>query len=133
MALVASEGALEDGGTTWETMGGLFMRRASTVVVLVVLMVFVGSTFAFAADFYTDFHARIARQQSRIDNGIKKGELTQGEAQIVQDNLNYIKAESTRLKGDGRLTPKEQKRLMKMLDDNGRMIKDKRKNYRKLY
>jgi len=109
------------------------MRRASTVVMLVMLVVFVGGTIAAAADFYKAIYERVANQQGRIDAGIKKGDLTQSEAQVLQDNLNYIKGEAARLKSDGRFTPDEHKRLQKMLDDNGRMIKDKRKNYRRLY
>jgi uncharacterized protein HemX len=109
------------------------MRRASTVVMLVMLVVFVGVTIAVAADFYKGVNERVANQQKRIDQGISKGELTQSEAQILQDNLNYIKGEATRLKSDGRFTPNEEKRLQKMLEDNSKMIKDKRKNYRRLY
>ena len=109
------------------------MRRASTVVMLVMLVVFVGGTVAIAADFNTEFRASVARQQNRIDKGIKTGQLTQSESQVLVDNLNWIKNEEARLRSDGRLTPREQKRLMKMLVDNNKMIGDKRRNYRRLY
>jgi hypothetical protein len=109
------------------------MKRASTVVMLVMLVVFVGCTVAAASEFTRDFNDRVARQQNRIDQGIRKGELTQSESQVLQDNLNWIKGEEARLRSDGRLTPREQKRLMKMLDDNGHMIGNKRKNYKRLY
>jgi polyhydroxyalkanoate synthesis regulator phasin len=109
------------------------MRRASTVVMLAMLVVFVGVTIAAASDFNQEFHGRLAHQQTRIDNGIRKGELTQSEAQVLTDNMNWLKGEEARLKADGRLTPREQERLMKMLDDNSKMIGNKRKNYKRLY
>ena len=109
------------------------MKKASTVVMLAMLLVFVGGTIAAAADFYTEFNYRVARQQERIDNGIRKGQLTQSESQVVQDNLNWIKGEEARLRGEGALTPREQKRIMKMLAENSNMIANKKKNYRRLY
>ena len=109
------------------------MRRASTVVMLAMLLVFVGSTIAAAADFNQEFHGRLSNQQNRIDQGIRKGELTQSEADVLTDNLNWLKGEEARLKADGRLTQREQNRLMKILHDNGQMIGNKRKNYKRLY
>lgn len=69
-----------------------------------------------------EIQGRIAEQQKRIDEGIAAGQLTRGEADILQDNLNWIKTEEARLKADGKLTPKERQRLSKMLDRNSDMI-----------
>ena len=71
---------------------------------------------------------RITEQQKRIDEGIASGQLSSAEADILQDNLNWIKAEETRLKADGKLTPKEKARLNKMLDRNSKMIYKKKHN-----
>jgi hypothetical protein len=109
------------------------MKRASTVVMLAMLMVFVAGTVLMAANFDAEFRDRVARQQNRIDQGIRKGEITQSESQVLQDNLNWVKGEEARLRSQGPITPRDQTRLMKTLDDIGHMIGDKRKNYKRLY
>jgi predicted nuclease with TOPRIM domain len=76
----------------------------------------------------TDFQSRIENQQGRIDKGVAKGDLTRREADILQDNLNQIRDEYSRMKADGRLTPGEADRLERDLDVNDRMIQDKRNN-----
>jgi hypothetical protein len=48
-----------------------------------------------------DISERIADQQKRIDSRIASGVLTREEADIVQDNLNWIRAELRRLRSDG--------------------------------
>jgi len=81
-----------------------------------------------------DFRDRIEHQQKRIDDGIRSGELTRREADMLQDNLNNIRDEYSRMKADGRLTPGEAGRLERDLDINSRMIQDKRNNQiRRLY
>lgn len=76
----------------------------------------------------TGFQARIDNQQKRIDNGIRSGELTRKEAEIVQENLDRIKAAYSRMKADGKLSEKEQEKLDKKLDRNDKMIYDKKHN-----
>ena len=71
---------------------------------------------------------RFEHQQKRIDEGIKTGSLTTEEAELVQDNLNRIKADEAKLKAAGQLTPKEKERLNHKLDLNGKMIKKEKKN-----
>ena len=81
-----------------------------------------------------DISERIADQQKRIDGGVASGELTRAEADVVQDNLNWIRAEFRRLRSDGRLTEREQQRLNEMLDKNNMMIYNKKHNpVRRLY
>lgn len=81
-----------------------------------------------------DFRDRIDNQQKRIDQGVAKGDLTRREADMLQDNLNHIRDEYSRMKADGRLTPGEADRLERDLDINNRMIQDKRNNQiRRLY
>ena len=71
---------------------------------------------------------RFERQEKRIADGMKAGKLTQAEAGALRDNLRYIKAEESRLKADGKLNAQEKERLEKMLDQNSKMIEDKKSN-----
>ena len=95
---------------------------AGIILVMVAGSVFAGNTYD------PVINDRIAEQQKRIDEGIASGQLSSAEADILQDNLNWIKAEDTRLKADGKLTPKERARLNKMLDRNSNMIYKKKHN-----
>lgn len=81
-----------------------------------------------------DLRDQIENQQGKIDKGIAKGDLTQREADMLQDNLNYIRDKYSGMKADGRLTPEESYRLKRDLDINSRMIQDKRNNeIRRIY
>jgi polyhydroxyalkanoate synthesis regulator phasin len=71
---------------------------------------------------------RFANQQKRIDEGIKSGALTRDEAKIVQDNLNHVQQEEKRLAAELKLTEQERTRLFNMLDQNSKMIYDKKHN-----
>ncbi|MBI5848041.1 MAG: hypothetical protein HZB31_08860 [Nitrospirae bacterium] len=75
-----------------------------------------------------DIGVRIENQQRRIDQGIASGELSQREADILIDNLNWIRDEYSVARRDGRLTQSEIDRLAGHLDQNSRMITDKRNN-----
>ncbi len=76
----------------------------------------------------TGFEARIHQQQKRIDDGVRTGDLTRKEAEIVQENLDKIRTVYSRMKSDGRLTEKEQDKLDKKLDRNDKMIYNKKHN-----
>ena len=71
---------------------------------------------------------RVARQQHRIDQGIKSKALTQQDAKTLQDNLTYIKEQEARLKAKGPLSDQEKNELHNMLDSNSQMIRDKKTN-----
>ena len=75
-----------------------------------------------------DIENRIDNQQKRIHSGIKSGELTRREADIVQDNLNEIRKRYARMRRDDILTMKEIEKLEGMLDENSRMINRKEHN-----
>jgi hypothetical protein len=75
-----------------------------------------------------DVLARIDAQQKRVDSGIASKALTKKEAEVVQDNLNRIKAKYTKMKADGSLTDTEEEKLHNLLDNNGKMIFDKKRN-----
>jgi len=74
------------------------------------------------------FRERIQQQQERINQGIRSGELTRAEAEVLLDNLERIERHYYRMKADGRLTEEEKERLDRMLDRNSRMIYDKKHN-----
>jgi hypothetical protein len=71
----------------------------------------------------------IARQQVSINAGIRSGQLTAREAQILNSNLTHIRDEEARWRThDGRLSEDARDRLMAMLEENGRMIRNKKNN-----
>jgi hypothetical protein len=96
-----------------------FLTCSTVVLVLLGLI-----SVAFAAS----FRERIRDQQMRIDQGVASGQLTRQEADILQDNLSWIKYEFARMTDDGKLTPAESKRLDGLLDRNNNMIFNKKHN-----
>jgi len=75
-----------------------------------------------------DISDRIDNQQDRINAGISDGSLTRSEADIVQDNLNWIRREFSRAKSDGVVTRGEYDRITADLNHNDQMIYNKRHN-----
>jgi hypothetical protein len=75
-----------------------------------------------------DLPTRIDSQQRRIDGGISSGELIRAEADMLQDNLNWIKQEYSRAKDDGRISGEEWQQIEGYLDQNSKMIYDKKSN-----
>jgi len=102
------------------------MRRYLVIAVLLTLACII------AGVAYADFHDRIRNQRERIEQGVRSGELTRGEADILLDNLNWMRDRFQRMKADGRLTVEEQARLDRMLDQNNEMIYNKKHNARRL-
>ncbi len=99
-----------------------------------VILIMVGGNIFAGNTYDPKIQERVAEQQKRIDEGIASGQLTRAEVNILQDNLNRIKAEEARLKADRRLTPRERVRLHRMLDRNSGMIFKKKHNpIRRLY
>ena len=71
---------------------------------------------------------KIAAQQKRIDEGIKSQQLTLNESKILQGNLDQVREEDTSLRADGTLSKEDKADLLEMLEDNDKMIKDKKNN-----
>jgi dsDNA-binding SOS-regulon protein len=99
------------------------MRKFLKVITVVLAMLVMVSV-AFGAG----IRERIWDQQKRIDSGIASGQLTRHEADILLDNLSWIRYEFARLTDDGKLSPGERDRLDKMLDRNDNMIINKKQN-----
>ncbi len=103
--------------------------KESHIAAMVVILSGIIFTFVLAATAADHpVEQRVANQQKRIDEAVKSKDLTQAEAKILKDNLNYVKQEEARLKTDGRLGSKESERLDKLLEQNGSMIRDKKAN-----
>jgi hypothetical protein len=77
---------------------------------------------------HSDFDQKIFNQEKRIDQGIASGELTRREADVLQDNLNWIKRRYSQMRADGTLTPREMEKLDRMLERNSEMIYNKKRN-----
>ena len=65
---------------------------------------------------------RVANQQNSIDQGIRAGRLTRGEARILHNNLAFVVDHAKGAKRDGVVTDGEIRRLNMLLDRNIRMI-----------
>ncbi|HAA04961.1 MAG TPA: hypothetical protein DCZ69_14275 [Syntrophobacteraceae bacterium] len=109
------------------------MKKTMAAVSAVVLILSVAGTVFAYRDFFMEFKARVVDQERRIHEGIRRGELTPPEARELRDNLEYIKQEGNRVRADGLLTPREEHRLLRLLDESDRMIRQKRHNYRRAY
>lgn len=65
---------------------------------------------------------RQANQQKRIDEGIKKGELTTSEASRLQKKQQRIEKMEDRAKADGRISPEERRRIERAQDKQNHSI-----------
>lgn len=111
------------------------MRKAAVALMLAVSMVFSVVVVApsYAKQWKMSINKRIKVQQQRIHDGRRTGKLTPREADIVQDNLDYVRRQRAKYKSDGALGRGERKRLHEMLDDNSDLIYRKKHNFRRLY
>jgi hypothetical protein len=106
------------------------MRRYHVWWVIFVAVIFVGasSSQTFSQTLVDkDIEQRLTNQTNRVAEGVKSKQLTQEEAKILQDNLSRIRQEGVRLQGDGKITAEEKTQLNKLLDQNNKMIQDKKK------
>jgi hypothetical protein len=71
---------------------------------------------------------RELKQQQRIQQGIKSGQLTPGEATRLENQQSRIKATEDRMKADGKLTPGERARLTQRQNCASRNIYRKKHN-----
>jgi hypothetical protein len=65
---------------------------------------------------------RMQNQESRIDQGVKSGQLTPKEAGKLEAEQAKIQQTEQRMKSDGQLTPKEREKLHNMQDRSSRHI-----------
>ncbi len=105
------------------------MKRAILVMVAVVMCVGV-----VVADQQQDQTPRVdkreARQQKRINQGVKSGRLTPKEAARLEKQQARIKRNEAKAKADGKVTPKERAKLTREQNRASRNIYRKKHNAR---
>jgi hypothetical protein len=90
-----------------------------------------GSLPALAQSTYDpDIQAREQRQQQRIQQGLRSGQLTPKEANRLEAEQRWIKATEARMKADGNLTRAERAKLTRMQNRASRNICRKKHNHR---
>src|SRR5205823_6105181 len=65
---------------------------------------------------------RILNQEKRIQQGENTGQLTEREANRMNNHLTKIEKDEAKAKSDGVVTPQERKKLNKELNKNSRSI-----------
>jgi hypothetical protein len=65
---------------------------------------------------------RELRQHARIEQGIRRGELTRGEARRLRAGQGHVRRMERRARYDNRLTPRERARLERVQDRQSRRI-----------
>lgn len=106
------------------------MKRKSVVVCLIAVLFVLVAGAAHAESIPT----KVSKQQQRIDQGLRMGQLTEAEATTLQGNLNHIKNLYYRHISEGTLTLPERRSLNRLLQQNSDMIYRKRHNVvRQLY
>ncbi|HEY5997870.1 MAG TPA: hypothetical protein VI078_01015 [bacterium] len=103
------------------------MKRTMAIVSAAILLVISANPPVHAAP-AENIAERLDNQQRRIDQGIASGALTRSEADVLSDNLYWVKSSYARMKSDARLSPEEIRRLNEMLDRNSAMISDRKSN-----
>jgi len=67
-------------------------------------------------------NAREHREQQRINQGIRSGELTRHEARRLEAGLARVRVDERFARADGNLSPRERVRLQRELDRESRNI-----------
>ena len=73
---------------------------------------------------------RDARQDQRINNGVRDGSLTHGEANRLERGQDHVNRYEARARSDGVVTPNERGRIDQMQNNESRRIYDARHNDR---
>ena len=103
------------------------MRKKILASLFCILITFT-ATFAWA-----DIRSEIRSQHHRIRQGIRSGELTRKEAGFLEDKLVHIEREyRIALRGD-RISPYEEDRLYRELENNSRKIHRLKNNNNQRY
>ena len=91
------------------------MRAGSAIALLTVLAVAPGAGAA-------TVNQRQERQQDRIEQGVKSGELTVREAARLEREQGRIQAEEKAFRSDGKLSKRERAKLQRDLNKSSRGI-----------
>ena len=106
------------------------MKRIVTIVVLAAAM----ASFAVIASADETATPRIdrreARQQHRIAQGVKSGQLTPKETAHLERGQAHVERMEARAKADGKVTPQERARITRAQNHQSRAIYRKKHNLR---
>ncbi len=104
------------------------MKLSSVLVGAVIVCASLGKMYA--QDKTPVVDQREKNQQERIDQGIKSGELTKGEAARLEAQQGKIKVDEAKAKADGVVTAKERAKLKREQNRASRTIYRKKHNAR---
>ncbi len=98
------------------------MKKVLSVSLVSMVMVALTISLASAGTATPRVEKREARQQARIAQGIRSGELTPHEAARLENGQARVDRAEDRAKADGRVTPRERMRLNRMQNHQSRKI-----------
>lgn len=110
--------AMKSTGACTNNKRGLVMKNAILLCALLVL----GSAFASAQTATPHVTKRQLKQQARIEQGVKSGELTAGETKRLELQQAKITADKRKAKADGVVTPAERAKLAREQNRASRKI-----------
>ena len=102
------------------------MRSIALNAVLAALFAGVVAVPAAAAERERGINARQGMQQHRIQQGVRQGDLTRGEARRLQGDARDIRREERRFRAEGDLSHGERRHVQRDLDNLSRDIHDQR-------
>jgi hypothetical protein len=102
------------------------MSIAKSAVVILLVGLMAGAAFAQTKSPRVDRRER--RQQARINEGVKSGELTGPEAAKLEAQQQKIKQDELKAKADGTLSPAERMKLKREQNHASRKIFRKKHN-----
>ncbi len=108
------------------------MKKNAIIAMLVGTVSIAGGGSAFAGTNDPVIQQREVNQQSRIDQGIRSGELTPREAGRLEAQQAKIQQDEARMKADGNLTPRERTKLTREQNRASRDIYRKKHNLRRV-
>lgn len=99
------------------------MKRITMILMAVALMVSIAGIAAAQPD-ARSMERRTARQELRIRQGVRSGQLTRREAVRLRHGQRHIRSMELRARADGRVGPRERIRLHRALDrQNARILR----------
>ena len=104
------------------------MKRSTMIAILVGVCAMVSA--AYAQDKTPVVDQREQHQQQRIEQGVKSGELTNGETLRLEKQQAKIKTDEMKMKSDGKVTPRERAKLKREQNRASRNIYRKKHNVR---
>jgi hypothetical protein len=96
--------------------------KAMRVLYLTLTLAALTATMAFAQTATPRIERREARQDARIHQGVRTGELTRGEAHRLRAGERHIDRMEARAKSDGVVTPRERARINRAQTQESRRI-----------